>query len=458
MPNEPIMNTSRLLTAVAVLSIYVEKDTAFVPVSHAEDKDFFYGHALFWDPETGLCIAVCQGIKMLAQEYYARPGDKDNPWLCGIGIKDCTVDDYEQFIIYHVVDQQKYYDHDGDLLQERKEDISTTVCLDLANGTDNCEINDAVKEVLDKAETIYDVYDLIKEFFRGGNGLPKGCFNSFRGDTQVLMADGSTTAIQDIRPRQLVLAGDPTSRTVAAQPVTAQHINTDTELTDLTLTDGSIIHTTAHHPFWTPKDQKWTDAGSLVSGATLSSTNGITTTVKSVHTFTGAMTMYNLTVDRIHTYYVIAGSTPVLVHNFNCPKKVDYNSASNDLAPRAAEIRYKSGLRDVEHNVAVARVKAPDGSERLIEYVSGAPGHSEERIIDEPKTDDVVIELYSERKPCPDICAPKMQQDRRFDQADITYSIDWHTRSTKTGKALNEVRSAELRLAIMNAWKEMGWI
>jgi hypothetical protein len=29
--------------------------------------------------------------------------------------------------------------------------------------------------------------------------------------------------------------------------------------------------------------------------------------------------MYNLTVDDLHTYYVLAGETPVLVHNTACP-------------------------------------------------------------------------------------------------------------------------------------------
>jgi hypothetical protein len=32
----------------------------------------------------------------------------------------------------------------------------------------------------------------------------------------------------------------------------------------------------------------------------------------------GAADMYNLSVDRVHTYYVLAGGTPVLVHNAAC--------------------------------------------------------------------------------------------------------------------------------------------
>ncbi|MCM4085219.1 hypothetical protein, partial [Paractinoplanes hotanensis] len=36
------------------------------------------------------------------------------------------------------------------------------------------------------------------------------------------------------------------------------------------------------------------------------------------HNFTGAKVMRDLTVDTTHTYYVLAGNTPVLVHNTTC--------------------------------------------------------------------------------------------------------------------------------------------
>jgi hypothetical protein len=37
-----------------------------------------------------------------------------------------------------------------------------------------------------------------------------------------------------------------------------------------------------------------------------------------VHSFRGARTMRDLTVANIHTYYVMAGNTPVFVHNSSC--------------------------------------------------------------------------------------------------------------------------------------------
>ncbi|WP_084742834.1 hypothetical protein [Amycolatopsis australiensis] len=47
-------------------------------------------------------------------------------------------------------------------------------------------------------------------------------------------------------------------------------------------------------------------AGTLVSGVDLTPNGGRT---------------YNLTVDRVHTYFVFAGETPVLVHNDRCSAK-----------------------------------------------------------------------------------------------------------------------------------------
>jgi hypothetical protein len=40
-----------------------------------------------------------------------------------------------------------------------------------------------------------------------------------------------------------------------------------------------------------------------------------TATVLALHRHAAAITTYNLTIDGLHTYYVVAGSTPVLVHN-----------------------------------------------------------------------------------------------------------------------------------------------
>ncbi|WP_412748738.1 pre-toxin TG domain-containing protein [Krasilnikovia sp. M28-CT-15] len=149
--------------------------------------------------------------------------------------------------------------------------------------------------------------------------VKESCLNSFRADTRVLLPGGRTAAIQDIQRGQEVLAGNPGTHTTVAALVRATPTHVDTVLTDLTLGDGSVLHTTAQHWFWEPLKRTWAQAADLTPGTALSSPGGIKTKVRSVHTFTGAQRMYNLTVARRHTFYVQAQGTPVLVHN--CPMK-----------------------------------------------------------------------------------------------------------------------------------------
>lgn len=48
---------------------------------------------------------------------------------------------------------------------------------------------------------------------------------------------------------------------------------------------------------------------------TLLSDDGSTVIVTANHLYVRRARTYNLTVDDLHTYYVLAGDTPVLVHN-----------------------------------------------------------------------------------------------------------------------------------------------
>lgn len=69
------------------------------------------------------------------------------------------------------------------------------------------------------------------------------------------------------------------------------------------------------HPFWVDDEGRWIEAGQLVAGDQVSTPDGQTLTVVRTRHWTEDTTVYNLTVEGIHTYYVLAGTTPVLVHN-----------------------------------------------------------------------------------------------------------------------------------------------
>ncbi|MFJ4580485.1 RICIN domain-containing protein [Streptomyces echinatus] len=151
--------------------------------------------------------------------------------------------------------------------------------------------------------------------------LAKACErNSFPGTTQVLMADGTTKQIQDVRVDDEVLATDPESGRTEDHTVTRTiYTPDDTEFADITISAGNArITATQHHPFWSPSAHRWIDAGDLKRGQTLRTSDGRAVTVVSVLRYHRLHSAYNLSVDNLHTYYVVAGDTPVLVHNTSC--------------------------------------------------------------------------------------------------------------------------------------------
>ncbi|WP_018349385.1 polymorphic toxin-type HINT domain-containing protein [Longispora albida] len=162
------------------------------------------------------------------------------------------------------------------------------------------------KDGVDKADDVAD---------DGG-----GC-HSFDPATPVLMADGTAKPIADIREGDQVTATDPATGDTTSQPVTQLHINQDEELTDLTVATPAgttaTLYTTQNHPFWNATTGQWAHAATLLPGEQLRTPAGETVAVRDVRSYIGSKQMRDLTVAVIHTYYVIAGATPVLVHNVN---------------------------------------------------------------------------------------------------------------------------------------------
>ncbi|WP_433346316.1 LamG-like jellyroll fold domain-containing protein [Micromonospora sp. CA-111912] len=165
----------------------------------------------------------------------------------------------------------------------------------------------------------------------------QGC-HSFAPSTRVLLADGSSRPISDLNIGDEVAATEPDSGKTEAKRITQLHINQDRDLTDVTVRDTksgkqTVLKTTQNHPFWDATEQHWVNAGQLKAGHRLlvhddkrlegdgtgagmgGGGPGRQVTITAVHNFTGNQRMHDLTVADIHTYYVLAGTTPVLVHN-----------------------------------------------------------------------------------------------------------------------------------------------
>ncbi|MEU0957160.1 RHS repeat-associated core domain-containing protein [Streptomyces niveus] len=172
----------------------------------------------------------------------------------------------------------------------------------------------------------------IKWLSRGDSCLtiPK---NSFTADTLVLLADGTSKPIKEIQIGDQVLATDPKTGESGPRPVTALIEGMgDKQLVDISLADGktSTLTATDGHPFWVPALGRWVDADELTAGQWLQTSSGTWVQISAVGHRAKSTTVYNLTVDDIHTYYVLAGDTPVLVHNVSCPISGFKNPISAD--------------------------------------------------------------------------------------------------------------------------------
>ncbi|MFD9224143.1 polymorphic toxin-type HINT domain-containing protein [Streptomyces sp. NPDC060064] len=156
---------------------------------------------------------------------------------------------------------------------------------------------------------------------KGAAPKPVGC-KCFLAGTDVLMADGTAKDIEDVKQGDEVLATDPESGETGKRKVTRLIVTEDdkffNELTIATDEGDEKLTATHEHPFWSPSEKKWVQAGQLRSGMTLLTVDGSRATVQANRAFAKRARTYNLTVDDLHTYYVLAGKTPVLVHNSNC--------------------------------------------------------------------------------------------------------------------------------------------
>lgn len=160
----------------------------------------------------------------------------------------------------------------------------------------------------------------IEEGIEDGAKVAK-CLHSFVPGTKVLLADGKAKKIEDVDEGDEVLATDPETGEAGSKRVTATiHTKDDKHFTALTIKTAlneEIIIATDTHPFWAPDQQRWVDAGDLHPGDSLRTASGGSATVVETRHYAKKQETYDLTVDRIHTYYVLAGETPVLVHNSN---------------------------------------------------------------------------------------------------------------------------------------------
>ncbi|WP_158578884.1 RHS repeat-associated core domain-containing protein [Spongiactinospora rosea] len=166
----------------------------------------------------------------------------------------------------------------------------------------------------------------------------QGCHlrpNSFVPGTPVLMADGSTKPIEDVKVGDYVLATDPEAGYSTARPVTTAITGDGVKnLVEITIDiDGTRsnaidkITATDEHPFWVPALDEWVSAGRLQPGMWLQTSAGTYVQITALERRTANQRVHNLTVDDVSTYYVGVADQAILAHNthpgWDCEIEVD---------------------------------------------------------------------------------------------------------------------------------------
>ncbi|WP_053739373.1 polymorphic toxin-type HINT domain-containing protein [Nocardia sp. NRRL S-836] len=171
---------------------------------------------------------------------------------------------------------------------------------------------------------------------KGTKALAKAC--SFVGDTTVLMADGNSRKIEEIKVGDEVVAGDPITGALAAHSVVGTFVtDKDRSLVDISVSvagEKQVIKTTEIHPFYSVNQSAWVNAGMLQSGDRLRTAEGETAEVVGIvhHESSKVDTTYNLAVAVLPTFHVSDGrsSAHFLVHN-TCGKSFSRDYGGPDF-------------------------------------------------------------------------------------------------------------------------------
>jgi len=165
-------------------------------------------------------------------------------------------------------------------------------------------------------------YQQLDQGARQGEGQERpvdtggGC-GCFVAGTQVATPGGSIS-IERLHKGMRVLAEDPKTGKVDAEPVVRLITDQVSPLLAVELSDGTTLKVTADHPFWVDSGDHlahsgWLHAEHLRPGDRLRTATGKDVVVVRVRRNVGHAVVYTLTVARDHTFFV--GNARVLVHN-----------------------------------------------------------------------------------------------------------------------------------------------
>ncbi len=190
------------------------------------------------------------------------------------------------------------------------------------------------------------------------DSLGRQCFT---GDTLVWTENG-TIGISEVAIGDEVYAYDAETGEAILAKVTDISVSETDELLHLTI-GGELIRTTASHPFYTTSGE-WKAAGDLMVGdCVVTMTGEATVEATEVEKLSEAVTVYNLTVEGAHNYYVAENG--VLVHNMcdTSSEKTVTNSAGQEVK--------RTYVRDQDALLSAAEEAAGGDLDKFIEIKPG---------------------------------------------------------------------------------------
>jgi len=195
----------------------------------------------------------------------------------------------------------------------------------------------------------------------------KGC-NCFAPGTKILTDEGEKN-IEDIEVGDRVLSKDENTGEVGYKEVTAtfNHETGTDEIYKIHVGD-QVIESTFNHPFWVD-GQGWTFVKDLKVGDLLVQSDGNTLKIESIELEYESATVYNMTVDEFHTYFV--SDLGIWVHNTNCASINWKGFSSGKLQPHYEKHGHEFGDITQNEYLKLAKGFAAETSDAFKEQVVG---------------------------------------------------------------------------------------
>ncbi|GAB2857010.1 RHS repeat-associated core domain-containing protein [Lentzea nigeriaca] len=240
-----------------------------------------------------------------------------------------------------------------------------------------------VERIAARAQEI--AMDALRKLGGKSDGAGGSCLlHSFVAGTRVLMADGSSKPIDEIRVGDKVKAADPSSGERSDRNVVGTIVHTDEgDMTRVSVAGGTV-EATSWHPVWVEERGDFAKIGTLKPGEHLRSSDGTRQVVTDVQRYAQIQPVYDLTIDGVHTYHVVVGDTPVLVHN--CGDQI-YEAGGKHGSEARSSSRGENSAEPTDGPGALAN---------SIQIKSTSP----RRVGIDPKTGDAVILDRTREVPC----------------------------------------------------------